>query len=112
MVTTPATMIPSKALPISVLLADNLPVMKVVTSTVCADELTQALQDQSVTSGLMKNRKHPAIVSDGRGLLSVRSWTQQTLSSLAEMTAQDPFRKSCTRCAQLPLFFWRETLIG
>jgi len=97
MVTTPATMIPSKALPISVLLADNLPVMKVVTSTVCADELTQALQDQSVTSGLMKNRKHPAIVSDGRGLLSVRSWTQQTLSSLAEMTAQDPFRKSCTR---------------
>jgi hypothetical protein len=44
-------MIPSKALPMRIHLADNPPVMKVVTSTVCADELTQALQDQPVTSG-------------------------------------------------------------
>ena len=26
--------------------------------------------------------------------------------------ARDPFRKSCGRCAQLPLFFWRKILVG
>jgi bifunctional non-homologous end joining protein LigD len=37
----------------------------------------------------VKNRKHPTMerVMDA---LDVRSWTQQTLSSLAEMTAHDP----------------------
>jgi bifunctional non-homologous end joining protein LigD len=38
----------------------------------------------------VKNRKHPAMERVMDALAYVRSWTQQTLNSLAEMTAHDP----------------------